>query len=1130
MSNSIYNGGFSMNSLMKELQGNSVAIKDVTAGQILESGINTGSFKIDQPGTGFKSTQQLPIDWQKFEKHTFFNSAQAKTNIAFEKIFNEFPFDGTKLNVENFLDSLTGFEKYVYDIFPKSTGYLNFDSTNYISVNDKAGVEVPAMSKDLTGASKIDPGLKSITFEMQLFVPQASNNNQIICQKLSGSDSGITLALSSSASTSNCDLTFLISSGSSFLSSSCQIEKGKFQSISAQFNRSPGIDRLYIYIDSILSTSSSNSNYIGQIDFKRSDLVIGSGSQHDVGGFLFEPIDLLSGSIEDFKVYHSTRNSSEISSSMLKSDFPSDNLKLHFKFNEPTGSYSSNYRVIDHSGNSLHSAITNFSQAQRVQHISSPLVFENSYYSPVLFPDNPGVISLNSELLSSASQYDMNNPNLITKLIPKHYLTREQDFYVLDSEEGGVGNSISDGNTTPRSTKLGSIQLISSLLYTWAKHFDEMKCFMDQFSLLRSAGYEDTGNVADQMLPFMANYYGADLPNIFKNVNAKRFISGESLNDNVENDVISMQRVQNIIWRRILQELPVIMKSRGTTHAIKSLIRAAGIEPDSILKFKEYGGTKEGYIYQNRSARSIIIGELNFSGSMFEGTVNYDPATGIPDSLPFIISPYLSSSRVEPGLPAQTGLANDGMFTSGSWSYEAFYKFDKSVSHPKVQSLVRFHATGSSSPSDNHAVMMNLVATKGTRSSSLDLHISTDIDPNSYAVVNIPDVDIFNGEKWLISFGRNKIESAISSSYYLWASRQQETLDYVSSSTFYDDKSTSIDTISSYNSSGSFFCIGPQSIYEGGTKFLNNPSRPIDSRESMFTGKVSSIRFWTKLLSFNELVEHTKNIESVGVETPNLNYNFVTNMSGSWERLRIDASCNQNVTASDTGGSLLIFDYSQNSFHLSGSGFGPEQMAIVKDRVNSSVISLQFDEAQTDNKIRIRGLQDYDSAVAEGAEISPIYEIRRSETPLDDLRYSIEVSASRILDEDIAKIFATLDEIDNAVGNPELQFSIDYPRLDALRDIYFNRLTEKVKIKQLYEFFKWFDVSMSSLIEKFIPSNTRFLGVNYVVEPHSLERAKFYYHQSGIYLGENDRRGLKGSISLGQITARIRRIWWLQHQ
>ena len=353
--------------------------------------------------------------------------------------------------------------------------------------------------------------------------------------------------------------------------------------------------------------------------------------------------------------------------------------------------------------------------------------------------------------------------------------------------------------------------------------------------------------------------------------------------------------------------------------------------------------------------------------------------------------------------------------------------------------------------------------------------------------------DIFDGSSWHISFGRDAYETDLSSSYYVWAARVNPSVSDGSRATmsYFDDGSV-VNTISSYNSSGAFLCIGAQSLFEGGTKLLNDPLIPADARESMFSGKVSRIKFWTKELTAAELLEH--------------------------------ASVTQTVTSSDAGGSISIFDYSQNGFNMSGTGFGNTQQSIVNERMASSVISMQFDEAVTLNKIRIRSFADYDLAAAENVGVAPTYETSRSEVPQDDLRFSIEVSATRTLDEDIAKIFATLDEIDDALGAPELQFSPDYPNLDVLRDVYFNRLTGKIKMKQLYEFFRWFDSSMGALIEKFIPSNTKFLGSNYVVEPHSLERSKFYYLQSGIYLGENDRRGLRGTIKLGQVVGTVRRI------
>jgi hypothetical protein len=767
--NSIYAGGFSREQLLKELSGNSSIVRDVTGADVKDLNLSTSSsFRLDPPGSGLKSTKQLPLDWSRFENHTFFNSAQAKTNVAFETIFNSFPFDGSRNEIETFLDSLTGFEKYVFDSSPKSVGYLNFDSTNHIRVVDSAGSEIPVMSKDTSGAPKLDPGLSSMTFEMQLFVPAAANNNQTVLQKLSGSDKGFTLALSESASTGSCNLNFFVSSGSSYMTSSMSIDKGAFHSVVAKFDRSPGVDMLYMFVDGELISSSSTSAYIGQIDFKTSPLLIGSGSNHNIGSFSFSPVSKLSGSIDDLRIYHRNRSVLEISSSMRSSVYPEQSLKLLYKFNEPTGSYSNNSTVIDSSGNGLHATISNFSTSQRVVHLPAPMTFEKIDLSPVLFPDHPDVVSLNSSLLSSASEYDANNPNLITKLIPQHYLTREQDFYVLDTIDGGVGDSIDSGNTLPRDTRLGSVQLISSLLYVWAKQFDEVKCFIDHFSKLRTTDYSDDGTVSDHMLPFLAQHYGLNLPNMFRNVDTSNFVLGESTNPEVLDLEASYQMVQNTIWRRVLKEFPHIMKSKGTLHAIKSLIRSAGIEPDSILKFKEYGGTKSGYILPNRSNRSVVQGMLNFSGSLFEGVVNYDPISGVPDALPFISSSYLSASRVEPGFPMASNTTSDGLMTSGSWSFEALYKFEPNVSHTPVQSLARFHVTGTSTPSNRQGIFANLVTTAGTSTSSLDLYVATSTGAtNPYLRLTLTGSNLFDGSTWHVSFGRHVIDGAPSSSYYL---------------------------------------------------------------------------------------------------------------------------------------------------------------------------------------------------------------------------------------------------------------------------------------------------------------------------------------------------------------------------
>ena len=145
--------------------------------------------------------------------------------------------------------------------------------------------------------------------------------------------------------------------------------------------------------------------------------------------------------------------------------------------------------------------------------------------------------------------------------------------------------------------------------------------------------------------------------------------------------------------------------------------------------------------------------------------------------------------------------------------------------------------------------------------------------------------------------------------------------------------------------------------------------------------------------------------------------------------------------------------------------------------------------------------------------------------PTDDVRFSIDFSIMNALDDDIIKIFSTLDELDNALGRPELMFATEYPDLSTLRDVYFNRLTGSVRLRKFFEFFKWFDavLGVSTLIEQLLPRKTLYRGVNFVLESHMLERAKVEYLSTDIYLGDNIRHSMKGSIAFQILEGRLRR-------
>lgn len=1123
---------------------------------------STSSFFYDPPSLGMKSSQQLNVDWTLFQNHTFFNSAEVNVNVAFDQVINNFPFDGSRKEYETFFERLTGFEKWVYDRFPKNVGYLLFSGTQvsedtdatkgtWISVKDYAGAMLPDLSKTKTGRSVLDPGTDSFSIEMQLFVPQIQNDRQVICQKMSGTSQGFNVRLEPSVSTDSCFVHFLVMSGANYLALSSSLTKGTFNHLCFTYNRNNDKNRLEIFNNISNHYISQDSKNMLSLDIGAQPFIIGSGSTINYNQTDYTPTQTLSGAIDEFRFFHSARTQTQLEKFAKKSIFASPELKLYFKFNEPTGTLGSlttddiNRIVLDSSGNSLHSYISSAGfdfSLRSTGSITVPMTYEKLDLSPVLFPAFSHIEDLNTDLLFSASLYDDANPNLISKLVPKHYFLegREQDG--LSSDNGTIGDSYSSvGSGEPGSGKLGSTQLMLSFLYTWAKFFDELKLFVDSFSTLNYVDYNSTGTAPDHLLPSLMKQFGFTLPPFFLDSSIEQFIDAENIQPIISTDQYSLQYIQNQILRRVLTNMGEIIRSKGTQHSIKAFLRCVGIDPNNSFRIREFGGPTKQQLLHSRESRTDSGLLLDF------------------DSGGYIQSSFLSSSRYEVGFPQQVGTmthknlfpphgvsnnTSDGLLTSGSWTYESVYRWPikRGVSN-LTQSLARIFTTGSNS--DTPFCTFNLVAITsslqndpgGTR---VKLYarptFGSDLNLAPTLVLELSGCNIFDGNKWHVSFGQTRsdaIGSKVSSSFFLRAANSEmgEIKQSWATASFFNPIGTSpaaSGTLSSrstnFNASGSFLTIG-NSPFTASTAFLNDTSLvSSEAQATSFNGQVARVRWWSKDLSQVEWLEHVKNYKSLGVQDPLKNFSFEKTRSGSWEKLRMDASMEQDSRTTNATGEIRLFDFSQNAFHFQGINF-PTSSQVIKSVIWSyGFISPSFDESATNDKIRIRSFQNTENVNASHyAEMAPVFKINPNETPTDDTRLSIEFSIIDALNRDIVNIFATLESLDNALGNPELVFSPDYPNLEVLRNIYFNRLTDKIDIKAFFEFFRWFDTSIGSFIEQLIPRKTRFFGTNFVIESHMLERPKVEYNYSDIYITEATRHNMKDTLLLQQISGIVRK-------
>ena len=1130
-----------------------------------ENGISDSDYFIyDQAGSGIRSSQQLRVDFSEFKNHTFFNSARGNVNVAFNNIINEYPFDGSRDELENYLNKLTGFEKYVLDRFPKNIGPLILsgsskvggDQGTLIEVKDFAGSEFPNISKDKSGKSIIAPAGKSLTLESFIYASPETNTNQIIFQKLSGSN-GFTLGLSGSSSLTTASIVFGIKSGSVRLVSSASVKKSQFNHVAAVYDREVAEGLLKIYVNQELVSSSSASGLFGNIDFERSPFYIGSGSTHSEimpGKLDFIPASTYSGALDDVRIFHAARTEQDLRLDSKRGIFASDALKLYFKFNEPTSSFGDNSVVLDSSGNSLHSKITNFTAYNRnTSSLPQAMSSEEKSFNPVLFPKLKKIVDLNESLLSSASSYDKINPNLITRLVPQHYFSEGQNFFALKEEQGTMMLPYS-GSDMPGSGEIGSSQILSAILFVWAKHFDEIKIAIDQFSQLGHVGYTEESGIADNFLPYASRYFGLELPPILTDADPAQFFHGENVTNQYVNIERSLQDIRNRLLRRMLENARDITNSKGTVNSVRSILNSLGLDPDIIVRIKEYGGPKSFSLSENRTKRAAIQPMLKFTGSFFNRDSSSVDAQGFSDNSPRIVGSYLSSSRNTVGYPEPRGSftdrrtekygihgiasnTSDGLMTSGSWTYEGLYRFPnvRTGSIVLTQSLARLHVTGTQL-STKQGLIANVVAMSGSKS-KMALYVRTN---NAAASATskpplsliLTGVNIFDGDRWNVSFGRYrnddpKLKSYTSSSYFLRCAKQiNGRVDRVyKAKAFYEEAPASnvLQNVSSVNTSGSFVVVGSQSIDRSPNIFLNATDITSDARTTDFTGEISNIRFYSMGLTQPEWEEHVRNFTSVGVSDPLKNFSFASSPTGSFERLRMDVSIDQPISSSDAQGKITLIDFSQNNLTGSAAGFEKSKSLFRYEKVFFSSISPFFDEMESDTKVRPRSFISSSNVAEYNARRAPLHDIPLNEEPQDDPRFSLDFSVAAALNEDIVTIFSTLDEIDNAIGAPELMFSQDYPALENLRDIYFNKLTEKVNFKEFLQFFRWFDKSIGNVVDQVLPKKTKFLGTNFVIEPHSLERGKVQYQFKDQYVGESFRSDLKGVILLRQIVGRLGR-------
>ncbi len=490
-----------------------------------------------------------------------------------------------------------------------------------------------------------------------------------------------------------------------------------------------------------------------------------------------------------------------------------------------------------------------------------------------------------------------------------------------------------------------------------------------------------------------------------------------------------LEQANNEVWRRILNNLPYLLKHKGTGRALKAAMACYGV-PQSMLTIMEFGGpqdpTKGGsskFTFEDRTAAIFLTGSLNQNGSSNIKVPWHTTAqTGdYPNCIEFRILPSKIPTNYVTLISGSEWALNLYKTTGSFGRLELNFGGDAGAS-----AYIETPFISASVSTTYFASTVEYVYGPDLVTGSLDFPISmenySNIVINRY---NYPGASS-QYEVWLATTDGKRIITSVSMSL-LTGDGQWE--------------------------SGSSLQIGGNG----------------------FEGNVDELRLWEVPLQRSKFENHTLFPDSInGNSYTASTADLVFRLDFEYPKDRTKDSLIKNVAINTSYGE----PFASASNMYSASAY-PYQYTPYERTVTATVPSLGFNYS---NKIRFE---------TQTLKTNLSYKVRATEkafdrAPVDSNRLGLFFSPIKELNMDILKAFGDFN-IDNYIGDPSDEYKDSYRELGVLRNYYFERLDRN--IYEYIQLVRHIDKSLFDVLDDLAPARAK-VSKGLLIEPHYLERSK----------------------------------------
>jgi len=1121
---------------------NTNIINQVSSNEIeqdLESKGYLTEYKIDKD-------QFIPtVDFEDPKNFVFFGSARKLYLSAISRIYNTYPYDGSKSEKLNWQNSSSYFDKWFYENkYPKSTGYAvfsgngwttklgstisgygepttkeyiqvkggpnNYSNTTllenfpYSNIYDSNTNRLSNLRLNLNSGSTIEFWLNKQSFNtsntekeviFDLWNGQASSSNDYgrLTIELSGNTSSpfyVTLQSGSSG--------FYNQQINSTLTTS-SLSNWHHYAFSFLNNETSGIDVKFYYDGTLVSTSNYGTS-VGEVG---KTLIANIGALRTAPSGVMsvsEGWGKLSGSIDEFRYWKTKRNSQQIArywwnniDGGSNSDDYNTNIGVYYKFNEGiTLNDSRDSVVLDYSGRISNGRWVGYNSNSRNTSSAITLYSGNDYAEqadPIIYSTHPQVEAAINEYTTSGSSHDFNNPSSIYNSLPQWILDE-------DAENGEI-----------------LLELVSIL----SSYLDKLYIQIKSLNSLKNQNNFISGSL-QKPLPYskeLLTSSGLVSPSLFIDANVFESILSRTDSEQFEE---KLSDIKNIIYQNIYSNLVNIYKSKGTEKGFRNLLHCFGID-EKLVNINLYSSNVEYQFKDNFENISIKKKMIDFNNADRRAATIYQ----FKDSTNSNSKSYFTGSTELLYVP--TTIEAEVYFPLLQLNFDDSYK-----SEILNSSLFGMHTAINNA--DDLTWNTNDYANFQVVSNKLD-YLSKGAyfslsSSNPYPIPILTSsyyYDVYDNTKWNFSVTlkpTKEFNNFISGSVTTSSTSTTPDINYEIIFSGYNLMADSIVNEFSVSSSISYnvaknFILSNKRLYAG-TERRNFTGSVITNSDV----RVSDIKYWLKDLSREEQIAHSRDLENYGSINPLYNSFFYNLSSSNFSYIQNKTLLmNLNfeyVTASDSTGRFTVIDAtsgsSTNSYNYPAwlSAYANSHYTARGDFFNtngSDVVDVNYVVSARQRLPEVINSSDMINILTQDDDV-----FTRESRPVK-YQINFEKSMYQTISSEMLKMFATIKDFNNLIGNPIYKYRQEYKDLNYLKQVFFENVGNEPDLDKYLDFYKWFDSSLGSFLIQLTPASADTSnGLLNVIESHILERNKYQHKFPSLEFRQNDLEA--GAISINR--------------